>query len=472
MTTGPDWERAVRALTALAVDPAGLKGITVRARVGPVRATFESMISQLPGTVRRIPPGISDTQLFGGLNLAASLAEGRSVREEGLTGDPTAILVCPMAERTDPVVAAKLAQILDGNTSQLLFFLDESADGEDDAPACVRERLAFSADLDGIHLAEARLILQAPAEIDAARSLLPSVRSRADDILELTALAARFGIESLRAPVFALRAARVLAALAGREETSEEDILMAAVLVYPSRASVLPEDGGDTDPPAKPPNEKQEHAGQSEGALPDEVLVEAVRALLPKGLLETGKRASAGRLRGSGAGGLRTGNRRGRPLVARSGKPSGEKRIDVLATLRAAAPWQTIRKRDKPDAPFLIVRPSDIRIRRFEEFSDRLLIFVVDASGSAALGRLAEAKGAVECLLSEAYAKRDHVAVIAFRDRGAEVLLQPTRSLVQAKRGLAALPGGGGTPLASGLTEALGMVRRASTQGLCPSLAI
>jgi magnesium chelatase subunit D len=44
--------------------------------------------------------------------------------------------------------------------------------------------------------------------------------------------------------------------------------------------------------------------------------------------------------------------------------------------------------------------------------------------------------------------------VLAFRGHDAQVLLPPTRSLVRAKRCLAALPGGGGTPLAAGIDAA------------------
>ena len=120
----------------------------------------------------------------------------------------------------------------------------------------------------------------------------------------------------------------------------------------------------------------------------------------------------------------------------------------------------------------VIIHPGDIRLRRFEDRSDRLLIFTVDASGSAAMARLAEAKGAVELLLVQAYARRDQVAVIVFRGKGAELLLPPTRSLVQAKRRLAAMPGGGGTPLAAGLNAALALGQQALGQGLSPALAL
>ena len=151
----------------------------------------------------------------------------------------------------------------------------------------------------------------------------------------------------------------------------------------------------------------------------------------------------------------------------------GRARIDIVATLRAAAPWQTIRAKTTPRADRrLHIRAADIRLKRFEERSDRLVVFAVDASGSAALARLAEAKGAVELLLAEAYARRDHVSLIAFRGQGAEVLLPPTRSLVQTKRRLAALPGGGGTPLASGLQLGLDVAMMAKGKGLTPTLAL
>jgi magnesium chelatase subunit D len=141
--------------------------------------------------------------------------------------------------------------------------------------------------------------------------------------------------------------------------------------------------------------------------------------------------------------------------------------------LRAAAPWQPLRRKTAlVDKPGLHIRQSDLRLKRYVETSDRVLIFTVDASGSSALARLAEAKGAVELLLAQAYARRDHVALVAFRGASAELLLPPTRSLVQTKRRLAGLPGGGGTPLAAGLQLALLTALQTRARGMTPTIAL
>jgi magnesium chelatase subunit D len=99
-------------------------------------------------------------------------------------------------------------------------------------------------------------------------------------------------------------------------------------------------------------------------------------------------------------------------------------------------------------------------------------IFVVDASGSSALHRLAEAKGAVELLLADCYVRRDEVALIAFRGTSASLVLPPTRSLVRARRHLAELPGGGGTPLAAGLAAAADLAAHVGRKGHAPVVVV
>ena len=132
----------------------------------------------------------------------------------------------------------------------------------------------------------------------------------------------------------------------------------------------------------------------------------------------------------------------GRPASG-AGSPRPARRLNLVETLRAAAPWQPMRRRERggAGAARVEVRPDDFRVTRFKQRTRTTTIFVVDASGSAALNRLAEAKGAVELVLADCYVRRDHVALLAFRGRGAELLLPPTRSLVRAKRSLAGLAG-------------------------------
>jgi magnesium chelatase subunit D len=76
----------------------------------------------------------------------------------------------------------------------------------------------------------------------------------------------------------------------------------------------------------------------------------------------------------------------------------------------------------------------------------------------------------VQALLGQCYVRRDEVALIAFRGKGANLLLAPTRSLTRVRRQLAQLPGGGGTPLASGIAEGMRAALQAQQRGASPVL--
>lgn len=479
MSDGRDrWDAACLALRLLAIDPVGLKGLTLRARSGPARQAFVDLLPTLPLPIRKLHPNITDEQLFGGIDLAATLAGQKVIFSQGLTSAPAA-LVLTMAERAEASLAAKLAQVLDEDRGHCLILLDEGAEDSEHAPPALAERVAFHVALDEVCTGDITDCASDAVPIDDARALLSAIPTGPEEVQLLVGIAARFGIDSLRAPLLALRAARAHAALNLRNHVTVEDLTLAASLVYPSRATTLPAEEEQTPPePAPPPPE--ESASQEDGTpdpsegIPEEMLIDAVRALLPDRLLDQLVPAaqSRGMSGGGGAGARHKGNRRGRPLPPRPGRLDGNSRIDLVATLRAAAPWQPVRRKAASQSTGLMIRPSDIRLKRYEETSDRLLIFVVDASGSAAMSRLGEAKGAVELLLAEAYARRDHVALIAFRGNSAEILLPPTRSLVQTKRRLAGLPGGGGTPLAAGLKAAAELAVHARGRGLSPTLAM
>ncbi|MFW5834354.1 MAG: VWA domain-containing protein, partial [Pseudomonadota bacterium] len=114
----------------------------------------------------------------------------------------------------------------------------------------------------------------------------------------------------------------------------------------------------------------------------------------------------------------------------------------------------------------------DFRVTRFKQRTESTAIFVVDASGSSALHRLAEAKGAVELLLADCYVRRDRVAVIAFRGALAELILPPTRSLARAKRTLGGVPGGGGTPVATAIDAAMLLAEQVRRSGQTPVVVL
>lgn len=129
--------------------------------------------------------------------------------------------------------------------------------------------------------------------------------------------------------------------------------------------------------------------------------------------------------------------------------PRGEPRSIALdATLRAAAPHQ--KTRDGGMA--LNIEKSDIREKVHERRTGCTILFAVDASGSmGARKRMSAVKGAMLSLLTDAYQKRDRVALISMRGSKAELLVPPTGSVETAERSMRNMPVGGKTPLSHGL---------------------
>jgi magnesium chelatase subunit D len=472
----PPREDATLSACLLAVDPAGLGGAVLRARPGVERerwlALFRALVPE-DTALRRLPPHIGDDALLGGLDLSATLHLGRPVRRAGLLEQAAeGVLVMPMAERLTRATAARLTAGQEAHRYAMLA-LDEGLEEDEATPPALLDRLAFLPDL-------AEPPAEAPfdaAAIRTARAALPHVTASDEVIEAILATASACGVAALRAPALALKAARAHAALHGRAAVTAEDAAPAVRLVLGPRASILPaspEEAAPPEPPPPPPEDADPSAERdpAEQGRMEDVIQQAVAATLPAQMLASlGGATLRARQPSSGKQGAeRISFQRGRPIGHRPGEPRNGARLALLDTLRAAVPWQKLRP--APPHARLAIRREDFRIRRFREHSESTAVFVVDASGSAALHRLAEAKGAVELLLAECYARRDRVAVVAFRGQGAELLLSPTHSLVRARRALAGLPGGGASPLASGLDAALTLARQEKRAGRTPFVIV
>jgi magnesium chelatase subunit D len=337
--------------------------------------------------------------------------------------------------------------------------------------ACERDPARF-----GLRWSDAETALA--ARIAAARRRLPRVSLPERELLRITGACARLGVDGVRGDIVTARAARALAALEDAPEVSDDHVRRAAALALAHRRRRDPLDGrlpdeedlqralndaGDDEPPSPPGGSPagamsggetvpppgsgsapeagaDGSAGVSPPAPAGERLDAPLAARLPGAALTLaghgrGPAGRRSRSRGAGAGSVDT-----RPAAPGCGD------LAVVATLQARLVGADPRH----------VR-EHVRAGREAAF----LCLVLDASGSmGARQRAARVKGALILVLRDAYARRDRVAVVAFRDETARILVAPGAPVERAAGAVAALPTGGRTPLASGLRAAERLIRR------------
>jgi magnesium chelatase subunit D len=328
------------------------------------------------------------------------------------------------------------------------------------------------------------------SRIAAARARLPRVQLPDAELLRVTTACANLGVDGMRGDLITCQAAIAHAAWQQRDAVEGADVRMAARLALlhrqrrgpfddPGADAVQldealgpdegdpPPDGGNDPPPdggggggehptppeaadgqtgtaGRPPS-TGEPAGQQDATFPAPSGISA-----PPGAAFRIWHLQASGL-GSGYEGRRSGSRgpRGRPIasVRTSHRP------ELLPTLRSAV-------LARPGAAFTVTA-ADLRasLRRGRE--SNLIVLLLDTSGSmAARRRSAAVTTAALSLLSDAYRRRDRVALLTFRGTGAAVVVPPTRSAQLAARRLGDLPVGGRTPLAAGLDAARQLIRR------------
>ncbi len=356
----------------------------------------------------------------------------------------------------------------------------------------IRRAMDFEADPESFcdrYAEEDRKLVE---QVKKARELLPEVELSEAIFLLLAEFAARAYCRGNRAELYLAETARAAAALAGRKYVLPKDVELAAMYVMPHRMGqppqdLPPEEQTDEQPEEQPqsqetPEQPDEPKEQSQDRQPDlpqndispdepqnevempnpserdktpddglapEERVERVFKTLEGLKLDTGRNVRKGGGGGSGKqNSVRTKEKQGRYVKAEGMSRVKELDLAFDATVRAAAPYQRLRKGDAA----IIIRPEDYRQRIREKRTAINLLFVVDASGSmGAKNRMKVVKGVIMGLLQQAYQKRNRVGMIAFRRDKAEVMLPVTRSVDLAEKLLRDMPTGGKTPLAEAL---------------------
>lgn len=493
------------ALMLLAIEPR-LRGVAFAGPAGSGKSALlhglHALLPDLP--FEQLPIGADDEALLGGLDLEATLARGTRVVRTGLLaradGGVLAVEDCNLLPES---AANQLLGALDSGEVRIereglslrspcrlrLVATFDPAEGAPRAHLLDRLGLIVALPRPGAAAARAEVVRRhlSPAEdlwqedlgllrdvVATARAGLAEVELGDRQARELAAAALAFGVQGHRADLFAQLVARASAALALRDRVEREDLELAVRFVLAPRATrnadaTPPEPPQPpTEAPPPPPDPTRDDATHDGLPEPDEMQLgdEVLAALatdLPDVLATLPFRAAHGGRSGSRGS---TDGRRGRHVASVPGTPR-EGRLDVIATLRIAARGQRLR------APHparvggrIVVRAEDLRVKRFRDKAGALFLFAVDASGSMALNRMRQAKGAVHALLERAYVNRDRVALMSFRGQGAELLLPPTGSVELLRRAVDQIPTGGGTPLAATLVAALDVAQQARRRGL------
>ena len=516
-------DMAKQALMLLAVDPS-LGGVVVPAAVGSGKSTLaRSFADILPEETPfvELPLNVTEDRLIGGVDLEATLAQGERVVQHGvLSKAHDGVLYVDSLSLLD---SSAVSHIMDAMSRGAVlvereglsevhpskFMLIGTYDPSDgDVRMGLLDRIGMIVPFNTQNDYRARKLIvkcvlgengsedtedelkMLKGLIQAAKEQLPLVSMTREQMQGLIQSAVSLGVEGNRADIFAIRAAKASAALAQRTDVDEDDLKLALKLVLVPRATRMPESEEEVMdemppdeemPPETPESEDQEapedssepdaNEEEEQEETPDmieELMMEAVETELPDNIMNIS--LAAKRKSKSGSRGEALNNRRGRFVRSQEGEMRSGK-VAIIPTLISAAPWQESRKQERKKKygkvnTALVINKEDVRIKKFRDKSGTLYVFMVDASGSMALNRMRQAKGAVSHLLQNAYVHRDQVSLISFRGKEAQLLLPPSQSVDRAKRELDVLPTGGGTPLASALFLGLETAKQARTKGV------
>ncbi len=516
-------EQTKKALMCAIANP-HIKSVLIRGPSGTGKTLVGRSLGYISGkSIVNIPLNVTDEQLFGCLDIELAVKEGTMSLQEGLLnrGDHNILYMDDINLFEHRIITGVVDSVLSGEVKierenmstsykvdTILVATVNSSDSYLSLPILDHFDICVNADYP--EDPEGRQeILSRSIEFDmdpdafkeryskedekvldkilrAAEILGDSVPS--DKLLRtISEVCNKMGIDGHRGDLSAAYVAMTLAALDGRKETNESDIVEASILCLNHRLRVVKGRrvdkkqklarstvGFNTESKAakklftnRDENVKIDESEESSESEPAAVAVEGERtgSKEPEDVItkigETFKtidlfEQDTAKAKGESAA---RGKRFQQKSKERSGRYVGsrvtdEKNPDLAfdATVRASAPYQIKRHSESENDMAVIIEKQDMREKIRETRSSSTFLFAVDTSGSLIIrNRMVAVKGAILSLLKEHYIKKDRVGFLTFNEKAITMLLPPSREVEVIYKLLDDLAIGRKTPLSAAL---------------------
>ncbi|MHC1590897.1 MAG: magnesium chelatase subunit D family protein [Candidatus Helarchaeales archaeon] len=273
--------------------------------------------------------------------------------------------------------------------------------------------------------------------VQAKQQLSKVIISR--ELLEkIVDITVSLGIRTHRADIVMEKTAIALAALNGRSEVTEEDVVEAALLALPHRMRQQPFEKG--------------------GKLTKETIYQTISK--PKNDEEISNFEKNYKLKKDIFKINKVGSKNGRD-VPKIENPNGmfirarerinSNNIAINATINKAV----------RETGSLNVLPEHLMEKVRKGKGEALYIILLDSSSSMRMDKkIRFAKSLAWLVLKKSYEKKNKAALLTFRGDRARVVVPPTSNLLKIEEALENLPTGGKTPLTPALREALELAKR------------